>query len=133
MKFEINPYVGAGMIKFGLSENQVREILQIEPQKFKKSPLSDVLSDAYPFCHVYYKDNGNCEAIEFFEPADVTFRGYTLIGKPFEKVSSLFKAMDSSLEEDETGIISFKYGISIYSPDLQRVEGVLVFEEGYYD
>ncbi len=41
--------------------------------------------------------------------------------------------MDSSLEEDETGLISFKYGISIYSSDLQNVEGVLAFEKGYYE
>jgi hypothetical protein len=133
MKFEIKPYVGAGMIKFGMKDNKVQEILQIKPQKFKKSPLSDVLTDAYPFCHVYYKENGDCEAIEFFEPADVSFQGNTLIGVPCEKVSSLFKELDSSLEEDETGIISFKYGVSIFSSDLQGVEGVLVFEEGYYD
>ncbi|MGO4888003.1 hypothetical protein ACJ2A9_09615 [Anaerobacillus sp. MEB173] len=133
MKFEIKPYVGVGMIKFGMTDNKIQEILQIEPEKFKKSPLSDVLTDAYPFCHVYYKENGNCEAIEFFEPADVTFQGNTLIGIPYEKVNRLFKELDSLLEEDETGIISFKYGVSIYSSDLQSVEGVLVFEEGYYD
>ncbi|QST02151.1 hypothetical protein IMZ31_22120 (plasmid) [Pontibacillus sp. ALD_SL1] len=133
MNFEINPYVGAGRIKFGMTGKQVQEILQIEPQKFSKTPLCDELTDAYPFCHVFYKGNGNCEAIEFFGPAGVTIQGNTLIGKPYEKVSSLFKELDRTLEEDEVGFISYKYGISVYSSDLQRVEGVLAFEEGYYD
>ncbi len=133
MKFEIKPYVGAGLIKFGMDDKIVQETLQLKPQKFKKSPLSDVLSDAYPFCHVYYKENGDCEAIEFFEPAYVTFQGKTLLGISYEKVSSFLRELDGSIEEDETGIISFKYGISIYSSDLQSVKGVLVFEEGYYD
>lgn len=133
MKFEIKPYVGAGVIKFGMDDKIIREILQLEPQKFKKSPLSEVRSDAYLFCHVYYKENGVCEAIEFFEPAYVTFQGKALLGISYEKISSFFKELDGSIEEDETGTISFKYGISIYSSDLQSVESVLVFEEGYYD
>jgi hypothetical protein len=32
------------------------------------------------FCHINDKENGDCEAVEFFEPADVIFRGKTLIG-----------------------------------------------------
>lgn len=133
MKFEIIPYDGAGMIKLGMNDKQVHKVLQLEPQKFKKSLMSSVFSDAYPFCHLYYKENGECEAIEFFGTVEVSFQGRSLLETPYEELRRLFGGLDSSVEEDETGLISFKYGISIYSSDLQSVEGVLVFEERYYD
>lgn len=29
--------------------------------------MSDVLTDAYHFCHLYYKENGECEELNFSE------------------------------------------------------------------
>ncbi len=62
-----------------MNEKQVQETLQLEPQKYKKSPMSNVLTVAYPFCHMYYKENGECEAVEFFDTAVVTFQGRSLL------------------------------------------------------
>jgi hypothetical protein len=56
-----------------------------------------------------------------------------LLENSFDDLNKLFRELDGSFDEDETGLISFKDGISLYSLELQKVESVLVFEEGYYE
>jgi hypothetical protein len=132
MKFEIKPYVGAGVLRLGLKEEEIRELLQFKPEKIDKTS-SDILTDVFPMCHVFYKNDGSCEAIEFFEPAKVVFNGVSLICADYDEIKRHFEKLDTSIEEDESGFISFENGISIYSPFLEKVEGVLIFERGYYD
>lgn len=49
--------------------------------------MSDVLTDAYPFCHFYFKEKGECEAVELFETAEFTFQeGHCLKPQTFKKL-----------------------------------------------
>ncbi len=137
MEFIINPYVGAGKILLGMSSQEIQDILSFKPERFKKSEDDDCDTDAFEWCHVYYKKPGVCEAIEFFEPAKVIFMGQNLIGRPFIDLKKLFGELDESIELDESGLTSYKYGIGIYAPSAKNkpsdpVEGAIVFEKGYY-
>ncbi|MCM3666381.1 hypothetical protein M3204_18335 [Mesobacillus subterraneus] len=138
MDFKIIPYEGAGKIRFGMSEKEVEAALGIKPEKFKKFEDDEFETDHYKWCQVFYKQPGVCEAIEFFLPATVTFQGTTLLGKPYEKVKEIIEKYDNSLEYDETGFTSIKFGFGVYSPYAESepsepIEGVIVFEENYYN
>jgi hypothetical protein len=138
MKFKVNPYIGAEPIIFGMTSDQIESVIGVKARKFKKSPYSETLTDAFEYFHVYYKSNGECEAIEFFQFADLVFNGDYLIGKPYQEVESLFKSIDNRIEINDCGFTSYKFGIGIYAPFSEEepnepVEGVIVFEKGYYD
>lgn len=138
MEFIIDSNVGAGNILFGMTSQQIQNVLSAKPKKFKKFEDDEFDTDAFDWCHVYYKKPGVCEAIEFFEPAVVIFKGQNLIGKSFQDVKSLFLKHDKSVELDSSGLTSYKFGIGIYAPFAQKepsepLEAVIVFEKGYYD
>ncbi|APM38927.1 hypothetical protein [Clostridium kluyveri] len=138
MEFSIEPYVGVGKILLGMTSQQIENILRIKPRKFKKFEDDEFETDAFDMCYVYYKDPGVCEAIEFFKPAIVTLNGTNLIGESYKDVKNLFLMLDEETEYEDTGLTSYKYGVGIYAPfaeddPLEPVEGVIIFENGYYD
>jgi hypothetical protein len=132
MEFNIDPYVGAGPILLGMSREQVRNALGNNYREFKKSQESEMPTDAFEWCHVYYKKSGICEAIEFFRPANPVLFGRVLIDKPINEVIKYFQEMDEKIIIDGDGFTSNKLGIGIYAP-YETVEGVIVFEKGYYE
>ncbi|ARU60926.1 hypothetical protein CBW65_07400 [Tumebacillus avium] len=136
MEFAITAYRSAGPIQFGMPRADVRRVLNESVSEFRKSEPSVALTDAFEWCHVYYKSSELCEAVEFFEPADPTFMGRKLIGRPFREVREFFQEIDDSIEVDESGFISFRYGIGVFVTLLSQeapIDGVIVFEDGYYD
>lgn len=140
MTYEIKPYIGVGSIEFGMTESEVRSVIGGEFCQFKKTPASEMLTDAFSDkgIHVYYKKPGICEAVEFGNPAEPTFMGNKLIGIPFKEVKKLFEKLDDTIEVDETGFTSYKFGVGVFVPTLKKsknepIQGVIVFEKGYYD
>ena len=140
MFFEIKPYIGVGPIEFGMTIDLVRKVIGGEVKSFMKTEESETYTDAFigKGIHVNYNRLGNCEAVEFGRPAEPLFMGNKLIGVPFKKIKKLFEAFDSSLDIDDTGFTSFELGAGIYVPTLKKslmepVEGIIVFEKGYYD
>ncbi|MBC8062413.1 MAG: hypothetical protein H7Y18_17345 [Clostridiaceae bacterium] len=138
MKFLIEPYVGGGEILFGMNSQQIEETLSVKAIKFKKFEDDELDTDAFDMCHIYYKNPGICEAIEFFKSAIVIFSGVNLLEKSYYDVKKLFLALDEKTECDDSGLTSYKYGIGIYAPfateePLESAVGVIIFEEGYYD
>ncbi len=138
MKFRIVPYVGAEPILFGMTSEQVERAMGVKARKFKKSSDSVMLTDAFDCCHVYYNPMGMCEAIEFFEPADLVLNDVTLIGKPYQEIEDFFKKADESIMVDDCGLTSNSFGIGVYAPFAlsepdEPVEGVIAFVKGYYD
>ena len=139
MKLPIHPYSGIGPLQFGMSVDEVRRILGDTPKPFTKTKKSSTSIDAFPRLgiHVYYKESGACNAIELMEPAEPSFNGELLTGKPFNKIRALFEAGDKTLKVDESGFTSLECGIGIYCPAARDdshapVEGVIIFEKGYY-
>lgn len=138
MKFEIKTYMGVGNILLGMTSEQIQNIMGIIPTKFKKIQTSKMYTDAYEWFHVYYNDKGKCEAIEIFEPSIPVFNGQYLINRPFIEVKNYFDTIDDSIETNDAGFTSLKYGIGIYAPYAEDepdepIEGVIIFEHGYYD
>lgn len=113
MKFKVSPYIGAEPILIGMISEEIENVMGIKPTKFKKSPFSEMLTDDFECFYVYYKANGECEAIEFFQPADLVFNENYLIGEPYQEVENLFKSIDNTIEINDCGFISYKFGLSI--------------------
>lgn len=139
MEMMIEPYVGIGSIRLGMTREEVNEAVGWQPKRFKKSRDADLLSDNFDgFIFVYYREPDVCEAVEVAEPAVPIFRGQRLLETPFAELLRWFKTIDETLETDSTGLTSKKYGIGLYAPDAEDepdkpAEGVIVFEEDYYD
>lgn len=138
MKFLIKPYIGAGKILLGMTSSQIEHALKTKSRKFKKLRSDEFETDAFEMCYVYYKEPGICEAIEFFKPAIVIFSGLNLLDSHYDDIENLFLTLDEKTVLDDTGLISYKYGICVYATfsddgSSKQVEGVIVFERGYYD
>lgn len=140
MKLPINPYSGIGPLRLGMSRDEVHRTLGDHPTPFTKTNNSSTSTDAFPRLgiHVYYKESGACTAIELMEPAEPSFNGELLIGKSFNKIRALLEAKDKALKLDASGFTSLECGVGIYCPAAKDdphapVEGVIVFEKGYYD
>lgn len=98
-------------------------------------PTDSFLQDAV---HVFYRQPGVCEGIEFYPPSNVTLHKVKLLNKCYADVKLFLDGLDTTLEEDESGLVSRTLGISIYAPSHHKSLGVLtssvlVFEDGYYD
>ena len=139
MTFKIEPYKSVGPIKFGMSRPEIRDVLQIEPKPFRKTLSSLIASDAYDDIgvHVHFDESGGCCAVELAAPANPTFRGQSLLGQPLSTLRRQFEEVDDTLEVDETGFTSHKFGIGLFAPFAEDspedpVEGVIVFKRGYY-
>jgi hypothetical protein len=138
MQFPIEPYVGAGPIRLGMTSQEIQNALSEVPKKFKKFKDDEFQTDSFKTFFAYYKRPGVCEAIEFHQPADVTFRGVQLLNVPFEQSRKMFESLDDGTVVDNTSLTSYKYGIGLYAPfadDEPNLppEGVIVFERNYYD
>jgi|SRR5580658_8355057 hypothetical protein len=139
MQLEIEPYVGIGPIKFGMTIDEVRNLINQKPKSFLKGPASTIPTDAFNDLglHVYYKKPRTCNAVELFLPANPIFQGRDLIQRPFNELLSWLQTLDDTIKRDQCGLASFKFGIGFYAPEVKErddapVEGVIVLEKDYY-
>ncbi|WP_423681470.1 hypothetical protein [Undibacterium sp. WLHG33] len=139
MDFVIKPLQGVDTLHFGMQVEEVRRVLGENFKSFKRTPNSafpcDYFADIQVFA--YYKFPGVLEALEFAEPANPLFGGKRLIGVSADEVKKILEAVDQSLEVDSAGMIAHQLGVGVYAPGwdedtAQKVESVIVFEEGYY-
>ena len=139
MDLEVDPYAGIGPVRLGASVREVREAVGARPVQFKKSEDSEMLTDDFGErgLHVYYKKPGLCEAVEVFPEANPTFRGRRLLGEPLGEMLRWFRSIDPDVEVDESGLISYEFGIALYAPQGpdapdDPAESAFVFARGYY-
>ncbi|SFT02362.1 hypothetical protein [Marininema halotolerans] len=141
MEIEIIPYQGIIVegkdISLGMKRNEIWEVLGKPISQFKKTYLSEQLTDEYTGMHVFYNNEDKCVAIEMNDSSSPEFKGSFFFDKKFDEIKRLFVEMgDDSLEVDDSGLTSIKYGIGIYIPDIEEngnVDGVIVFKKGYYE
>ena len=140
MDLSIDTYSGVGPLRFGMSAEEVRTVMGLPFRTFKKTPAALLPTDFFVDVglHVYYKVPGKCEAIEMATPAEPTLDGLLLIGRPFSEVREWFENRDDSVIVDGSGLTSTRYGVGLYAPHAAKkprepIEGVIVFERGYYD
>jgi hypothetical protein len=139
MDFEIKPYTGAGPIAFGLSVDEVRKILR-EPVEESDKSSTAIPADFFRSLgiFVYYKEPGICEAVEFGGPESPTFRGQHFLERPYREMEGWIKTLDPEVLLEAAGLTSHKFGIGLYAPSARKepdrpIEGIIVFDKGYYD
>lgn len=139
MNLEIEPYVGVGPIRLGMTRDEVRCVLPVPAERFQKfrdaPPLYRVRN---PSLMVHYDANDICEAVELALPGSPTLLGRELLGQSFEALRDWFEQQDPDIGVDGDGLISKKLGVSLYAPASSGkphppVEGVIVFRRGYYE
>jgi len=139
MAFEIEPYVSVGSVELGMTRDEVRAAVGAQAQSVANrgsDPPADFFVDLG--MRVDYRAPGLCTFVEFGGPISPTFQEQTLLHRPYEEMLVWFEPRDPDLLVDEAGLRSPRFGIALYAPAAQEqpsdlVEGVAIFERGYYD
>jgi hypothetical protein len=139
MKLEIEPHQGIADIHFGMTAAQIRRILADAPSTFRRSPDSEPIDDYSNLgIQISYDAAGHCEEIELAAPANPTFKGKPLVGKPFHEIRDWLQSIDhNNLEIDEAGLTAHTFGFGLYAPFASSdptapIEAVIVFPKNYY-
>ncbi|AQZ83736.1 hypothetical protein BUM88_05310 [Acinetobacter calcoaceticus] len=88
--------------------------------------------------NVHYDSTDKVIALEFYEPAQIFFKGLELFNLTASEAYRLIAALDKDIAIDGDGLTSFKFGMGFYEPNYEEepflpVEAVIIFIEGYYD
>lgn len=139
MVFQIKPFVGAGDIRFGMTPDEVRDLLGVGYESFKRTPAATLPLDYFLSLGVFvnYKDPGIVEAVEFIAPAAPIYKNRNLLTLTYVDLRKFLHENDSSLEIEPDGLTANKLGIGAWFPDAvdepdKPAETVIVFEENYY-
>jgi hypothetical protein len=137
MDFSIHPYIGVGPIKFGMCRKEVRETLDSYTRDQENVALGNGTDHFEQLgLMISYSNSDECEVIEFTSPSKPHINGINLIGLPYKAALKKLHSLNASIIEDKGCIISFQYGISLWSPDRTHngpVKSLCVFRKGYYD
>lgn len=138
MVFKIIPYKGVGEIEFGMSRDKVRELFNNAYVEFIKSTNSENTTDDFSDIHVYYNNLNECEAVEIYEASSVTYCNMEIFRASYSEVKEMLEQLDNTLDINEAGFTSYKFGIGVFAPYAEDepnepVESVIVFTKGYYE
>ncbi|KJH65000.1 hypothetical protein [Acinetobacter calcoaceticus] len=135
--FEITPYVGAGLIKFGMKREEIRKLMSgYEPRVFGENSSTDGYDELG--ISLDYDSADKVIALVFYEPAQVIFNGTEISKLTASEAYKLMATLDKDISIDGDGLTSFKFGIGFYEPNYEEepflpVEAIIIFIEGYYD
>ena len=106
-RFEVEPHVGAGPIKLGLSRGELRKLMGAPFRTYSKVP-GEPLTDTYfgTDLQVYYDAGDRVEYIELNGPRSInpTLRGRTLLFAPAEEVIEWMRGVsDFDADNPELG------------------------------
>lgn len=134
MDFVIDPYVGAGNLRLGMTTQEVREIMGVEPEPLEKAAREQSTADLFEQqgIVVFYDEQGRSEAIEFNGPATPAYDGQSLLRLSQDSATAWLKKVDPDAQIDLPDLTSNKLGIALFVDDSQVVS-VLVFKKGYFN
>ena len=131
-KVDFLPYKGAGQIKLDSAREETRKTLGTF-KEFRKTKFSKNTTDDFSFCHVFYNEQNKVEAVEFFDSTEFLFKEKNLFLLSFNGLKSLLKSNSINFQEDESGLRSDAIGLSVFSPDKEKIDTILIYKKGYYD
>jgi hypothetical protein len=140
--FDIESFVSAGPIRFGMTQLDVRRLNLGTIRSFRRTPSQLVPSDQFLELGVVvsYKPPGIVETIEFSPPSRPVYCGIDLFGLTVDSLNALLAAKDKSLDVDSDGFIAHATGIGAYVLGADEEEdspaelvSIIAFEKGYYD
>lgn len=134
---KIKPHKGVGEILFGANREEILSVLPSNKiEYFRRTPDSE-LSFYIPElgAFIYFDTVGFCEAIEFSLFNDLFLNDLKISDYSYNDLENWFTGEDENIEIDETGFLSFKYGIGAYAADKSsdKIDSIIVFKKGYYD
>jgi hypothetical protein len=141
MIYEIEPYVGVGPIRLGMTREEVHTTI-LEQRKPTMHRGREKPGDFFPALGLFvdYRAPGSCEFVEFAlsSPVSPTLHNQAFLGQAYRLARAWFEAADPDLETDGAGLISRRFGIALYAGSAEKepdepVEAVAVFEKDYYD
>ena len=127
-------------VYFGQSKEEIRKYFNCMPKEIRDYEEMEI----YDIFYAYYDENDNCTGIgiynqeKFKDKVALYFLGENLITMKYKDIVKLIKKNDFNAIEDEDGIISLKYGISVDPKEESNYQETIcdvihIFKEGYYD
>jgi hypothetical protein len=139
--YEIISYVGVGELRFGMSQQQVHELLG-NPSYTSQDDFAIYESYDQEGLMIHYQlAEKTCMVIAIGPPTMPTFRGASLMYVPWESVAPWLNSIDSNVEEIDVGLIGKDIGINLCHEELENNDGdlldvvntVLAFQKGYWE
>ena len=127
------------IVYFGQSKREIRKILG-KPKEVKDYEEMELYDDFY----VYYDEDNNCVGIGLYNDKKyentltLTMFDRNLLEMKYRHIVKLIKRNDPNSIEDDDGIISLKYGISVDPKETKDFQDdicdvIHIFQKGYYD
>lgn len=126
------PKESVGVIRFGMSRDEIRVAVGSAYTEFRKSRFSKNTADDFGFMHVFYDEKNACEAVELFDDCVVMVGDDCLMPGEKDRVDEWMKAQDASSEVSAYDSISKALSIGVTASE-GKVESVLFGRIGYYD
>ena len=127
-------------IYFGQSKQDIRKYFGGMPKEIRDYDEMEM----YDIFYAYYDENDKCTGIGIYnqevykDKIALYMFGRNLITMSYREIVKLIKKNDYNAIEDDDGIISLKYGISVdpretsnYKDEISEV--IHIFKKGYYD
>ena len=127
----IVPFEQVGVLRFGMTRQESREVLNDEWHSFLKGPKSVVATDAYDKLglHLYFGDSECLECVDVFSPNGVVYEGVELVGRDVHDVARELTTAGCSCRSDD-GIFCDEQGFALFAPD-GIVLAVTIYARGY--
>ena len=127
-------------VYFGQSKNDIRKYFGGMPKEIREYDEMEI----YDVFYTYYDEEDLCTGIGIYnqdfykDKVALYFEGENLITMTYSQIVKLLKKYDFNTIEDEDGIISLKYGISVDPKECDDFENKIcdvihIFKKGYYD
>lgn len=147
LSYEIESYKGIKEqgkdkldIYFGQSKQDIRNYFGGSPKEIRDYDEMEM----YDIFYAYYDEDDRCTGIGIYnqevykDKIALYMFGHNLITMTYREIVKLIKKNDYNAIEDDDGIISLKYGISVdpretsnYKDEISEV--IHIFKKGYYD
>jgi hypothetical protein len=142
MEFIIHPYEGVeipgkGLIRFGMSREEVRGFFEEKPSEFYKMSNDIFPTDAFDKTgvHIYYEAPGTLIGFDFYSPSELKIKGISLLSIPFTQAKELLTQLNEGMLVNSLGSWDAKsLGVSLYESleesewNTEPVEGVSVIK-----
>lgn len=127
IRIDVTPLKEVNGVRFGTKRDEVREHFG-QYEEFQKTSLSDIAADDFGYCHVYYDEHEQFEAIEIFKQVQVLVNGTLIFPTDIKDAMNVI----DDFQKDDDGLLSISQSIAIYAPD-DEMESILFAVEGYYE
>jgi hypothetical protein len=129
----VRPFIGAGILEFGMSRTQVRVLLGRDFVSFKKTADAVTETDAYSDLglHLYYDSDDRLEVMEFWGSNEIEIKGVPLLNGATQDVLSSLKAAGVTCQFDDGYICNG--GSFALSEEDGVINAVTLYKSGYLD